>query len=94
MREALIFLQTAYYNLIHEAFYYSAAAGAGRCIALYGRRASESFLFFFLNSGTKSEKTSCCQQLEGFEDALSPETAGNILLAALNSPLVNFNSGS
>lgn len=53
--------------------------------------------FFFFLSWDKvgaPEQTSCCQQLEGFEEELSPETAGNILLASLNSPLLNFNSES
>lgn len=51
-------------------------------------------IFLFLFKVGAPKQTSCCQQLEGFEEELSPETAGNILLASLNSPLLNFNSES
>lgn len=52
------------------------------------------FFFLWWDKVRAPEKTSCCQRLEGFEEELSPETAGNILLTPLNSPLLNFNSDS
>ena len=73
------------------------SSGGGGCSALYRRGASEYLLLFFFIQWDQvgvPEKSSCCQRLEGFEDKLSPETAGNILLAALNSPLLYFNSQS